>query len=68
MNVLKQKRDNIKVETALKQREIDRLRVALEEIKKEVGEFLAKRGEHDGKLKSIKDKHENQLEKTEAAR
>ena len=51
LNILKQKRDNIKVETVLKQREIERIKILLNDVKKEIEEYNSKKGEHDIRLK-----------------
>ena len=34
LNILKQKRDNVKVEAVLKQREIERIKILLNDVKK----------------------------------
>jgi hypothetical protein len=58
----------MKVDMVNKQKEIERIKVLLDDVKQEIEGFLSKKGEHDEKLKEIKDKSDTQFLKTEYAR
>jgi len=48
---------------ALKEREIHRVKLMLEDVKQQIAEYMSKKGEYDEKLQEIQGKHEVQLAK-----
>lgn len=53
---------------AAKQKEIERVKALLEDVRQETQVFLSKKGEHEEKLKEIKERSDAQQLRTEAAR
>ena len=53
---------------ANKQKEIERVRALLEDVRQETKVFLSRKGEHDEKLKEIKERSDVQQMKAETAR
>lgn len=68
MNGLKQKRDQMRVDMVNKQKEIERIKVLLDDVRQETEGFLSKKGEHDEKLAELKERSDNQQLKAEYAR
>ena len=58
----------MRVEMANKQKEIERVRALLEDVRQETQVFLSRKGEHDEKLKEIKERSDVQQMKAETAR
>jgi hypothetical protein len=68
LTALKNRRDQMRVDMANKQREIERVKAMLEDVRQETQVFLSKKGEHDERLKDIKERSDVQLLRAETAR
>jgi chromosome segregation ATPase len=68
LTALKNRRDQMRVDMAAKQKEIERVRALLEDVRQETQVFLSKKGEHEEKLKEIKERSDAQQLRAEAAR
>ncbi len=58
----------MRVDMANKQKEIERMRALLEDVRQETQVFLSRKGEHDEKLKEIKERSDAQQLRAESAR
>jgi metallophosphoesterase superfamily enzyme len=58
----------MRVDMATKQKEIERVRALLEDVRQETQVFLSRKGEHDEKLKEIKERSDVQQLRAESAR
>ena len=58
----------MRVEMANKQKEIERVRALLDDVRQQTQVFLNRKGEHDEKLKEIKERSDVQQMKAETAR
>lgn len=58
----------MRVDMAAKQKEIERFRALLDDVRQETQVFLSKKGEHEEKLKEIQERSDAQQLRAESAR
>ena len=58
----------MRVDMVNKQKEIERIKVLLDDVRQETEGFLSKKGENDEKLAELKERSDNQQLKAEYAR
>ena len=68
LTALKHRRDQLRVDMAARQREADHLQALLHDVRQETQLFLSRKGEHDEKLREIKDRSDAQQLRAETAR